>query len=223
MTDNTPTQEARELLAAELVGHLSADVIGDVLEGGTRRIPASLALRAIEKALSRPQAGGGDGVLAPEFREEVWTAVHSATVTGSAEDVTAATARICEALSATPSEDAVRAASLGWQVEGSIYEGMAASVSDGERTIAHVREYGDALAIVWMANNIPNPSANAGGDAGNELAIIPAKLLKDVVDLIEGFPGYGTSMNLDGRLKDQPRWVRFYNAVAALTKEEGQA
>jgi len=51
---------------------------------------------------------------------------------------------------------------------------------------------------------------------GNELATLPRELLTNVVDLIEGFPGYGTCTNPDGRLKDQARWVSFYNAVKGL-------
>ena len=37
-----------------------------------------------------------------------------------------------------------------------------------------------------------------------------------VVDLIEGFPGYGTATNGNGRLKDQPAWVKFYNLTHDL-------
>jgi hypothetical protein len=39
-----------------------------------------------------------------------------------------------------------------------------------------------------------------------------------VVQLIEGFPGYGTSTNAQGRLKDQPEWVEFYVLVKDLGK-----
>lgn len=48
------------------------------------------------------------------------------------------------------------------------------------------------------------------------------KASRAVVKLIEGFPGYGTATNLDGRLKDQAAWVEFYNLIAALSEQEGR-
>ena len=42
----------------------------------------------------------------------------------------------------------------------------------------------------------------------------------DVVRLIEGFPGYGTATNMDGRLKDQPAWVRFYLLATKQPQED---
>jgi hypothetical protein len=53
---------------------------------------------------------------------------------------------------------------------------------------------------------------------GNQLATVLLDDLTAVVDLIEGFPGYGTASNLNGRLKDQEAWVRFYNLVADLRR-----
>lgn len=35
-----------------------------------------------------------------------------------------------------------------WRIEGSIYEGMEACISDGKRTIAHVPKYKDALDLL---------------------------------------------------------------------------
>ena len=58
---------------------------------------------------------------------------------------------------------AARDASGKAHVEGSIYEGMEASVQQHGRTIAHVPLYGDALAI----------AASLNGEAGDKLDICP--------------------------------------------------
>lgn len=54
---------------------------------------------------------------------------------------------------------------------------------------------------------------------GNTLVTVRLDALQAVVSLIEGFPGYGTCTNSEGRLKDQAAWVKFYNLVAALNPE----
>lgn len=65
-------------------------------------------------------------------------------------------------------------------------------------------------AITAWETRTPAPSAPVEAEP-----VAWAELAKAVVDLVEGLDGYGTQVSaMNGvRLKDQPAWVRFYNAV----------
>lgn len=75
----------------------------------------------------------------------------------------------------TMTTDHLAAEGRDWRIEGSIYDGFAAAISNGERTIAHVVDYGDACTLLSalarldrmtealngiVSGDIPRPVAN---------------------------------------------------------------